>query len=134
MKLFSILTALLAAPVAVLGQNLVPAASCNFWQQAQCAASLATFVAQISSLPLPPTVDQVRAVLINGQSFLYECKDCLYKSQTDLICNTIDSYVDQAGDVVGIDVDFDVSMCKSEGVVAAVTDLINDRKWVLLYM
>ena len=123
MKIFSILLASITASVA-LAQDLVPAASCGFFKQAQCAASLATLVYDITSLPLPPTVDQVKAVLLNGQSFITECKDCMYGYQTTLLCDTVDSYVEKAGDVVGLDVDFDAATCKSEGIVVAVTDLV----------
>lgn len=126
MKLFSLLISSLTFSIAV-AEVLVPDASCGFLKRAQCTASLFALVEEITSLPLPPTIDQVKAVLVNGKAFFTECKDCIYGSQQVLICNTIDIYVEKTANYVGIDnIDFDVALCKSEGVIEAVTDTWSD--------
>lgn len=125
MKYLYLFLSTLASLSIVAGKDFTPESSCNFFKQARCAASLVKLVSDINSLPIPPTIEHVQAVLINGHSFVTECKDCIYDNQIDLICETIDYFVTQAGDALGIDVDFDVDTCKSERFVAAVSDLID---------
>lgn len=105
-------------------QEVVPQGNCNFLKQAQCAVAATSIVADITTLPIPPSLEESKAVLVNGNAFFHNCKECLYESQTNLICVTIDRVVTESSKTLKIDVDFHLESCKKEGVIGAIKDTL----------
>lgn len=118
MKLFSLLITALSPSIA-LAQGVTPADSCGFFKQAQCALYLTTILSDVTSI-VSPSYDEVKAIIVNVHSFLQECGSCMYESQLSILCETVDNVVDQAGELFGIDIDFDVKKCKEGEVIDAI--------------
>jgi hypothetical protein len=108
----------------VAGQQhqVVPQDSCDFWKKAQCTWAATLLVQEITDLPIPPSMEELKAVLVNGNAFFENCKECIYENQTTLICMAVDRVVAEASEALNIDIDFDVELCKKEGVVGAVKE------------
>ena len=76
-------------------------------------------------------MEVLKAVLVNGNAFFDNCKECLYESQTNLICVTIDRVVTESSKTLKIDVDFHLESCKKEGVIGAIKDTLGSIESLL---
>ena len=92
---------------------------CGWSDKIRCTALVPSIMADLDDIVRPPTsVDDFQMFLPTVTSFAEKCSHCIFPSQLELICSTVETGVDFFEGVVG-PIDFNLSVCSSGASTAS---------------